>query len=108
MYDNAPIHTANKVRDWFIEMGIPVADHPPFSPDMNLIKHLWFHLKKIVQQQYLELANIGSGEDAKRALERALVEAWQLIPDKIFMAVLESMPKRVKALIEAEGWYTKY
>ena len=89
-------------------MGILVADHPPFSLDMNPIEHLWFHLKKIVQQQYLELTNIGSGEDAKRALERALDEAWQLIPDKIFMAVLESIPKRVKALIEAEGWYTKY
>jgi hypothetical protein len=108
MHDNASIHTAYKVRNWFIDMGIPVADHPPFSPDMNPIEHLWFHLKKMVQILHPELLGMGTGEEAKKALEQALIKAWDAIPDQIFQSVIESMPKRVKALIEAEGWHTKY
>jgi transposase len=108
MHDNASIHTAHAVTNWFIDMGIPLADHPPFSPDMNPIEHLWFHLKKQVQLLHPELANMGKGENDLIALEQALIEAWQAIPTEIFQKVLDSMPKRVAALIAAEGWHTKY
>ncbi len=43
---NTPIHTVHAVTNWFIDMGILLANHPPFSPNMNPIEHLWFHLKK--------------------------------------------------------------
>jgi len=39
--DNAPIHTAYKVRDWFIEHGITKLDWPPYSLDLNPIEHIW-------------------------------------------------------------------
>ena len=32
MQDNASIHTAHKVRDWFTRRGIPTLDWPPYSP----------------------------------------------------------------------------
>ena len=32
MQDNASIHTAYKVRDWFREQRIPCTDWPPYSP----------------------------------------------------------------------------
>ena len=35
MQDNAPIHTARTVRQWFEDWGIPLADHPPYSPDLS-------------------------------------------------------------------------
>ena len=41
IYDGAAIHTAYTVRRWFQDMGIPVTDHPPFSPDLNPIEHIW-------------------------------------------------------------------
>jgi hypothetical protein len=40
MHDGASIHTAYKVRDWFLEMGIPICDWPPYSPDLNPIEHV--------------------------------------------------------------------
>jgi len=39
MQDNAPIYTAKKVKQWFKERGIQVTDWPPYSPDLNPIKH---------------------------------------------------------------------
>jgi len=108
MHDNAPIHTAYTVRQWFTDMAIPMVDHPPFSPDMNPIEHLWWHLKNHVLRLHPELNNMGKGEQDLQALEQALIEAWQAIPDKIFQSCIDSMPDRVAALIAAEGWHTKY
>ena len=38
--NNASIHIAQKVKDWFKEQRIPYTDWPPYSPDLNLIEHL--------------------------------------------------------------------
>jgi len=108
MQDNAPIHMANSVRKWFEDIGIPLEDHPPYSPDLNPIEHLWWHLKNKALQLHPELQDLGVGEQALQALERALIEAWEAIPDSIFEACLNSMPKRVQAVIDADGWHTKY
>ena len=48
MQDNAPIHTARKVRQWFDENDIIVIEWPLYSSDFNPIEHLWFLLKERV------------------------------------------------------------
>ena len=55
-----------------------------------------------------ELQDIGKGEEAIEALENALVEAWEALPDNLFEQVADSMPYRVAAVIKAKGWHTKY
>ena len=40
MQDNAKIHTAKVVKEFFKEMGIPLTDWPPYSPDLNPIEHV--------------------------------------------------------------------
>jgi transposase len=40
MQDNAPIHKAHIIRDWFASRGINIIDWPPYSPNLNLIENL--------------------------------------------------------------------
>src|SRR5438876_12119642 len=41
MQDNALIHTAHTVRDWFSDHRIArITDWPPYSQDINSIKHI--------------------------------------------------------------------
>jgi hypothetical protein len=91
-----------------VDNAIPVTDWPPFSPDLNPIEHAWYHLEKLVLQKYPELKGMGKGEDAIRALENALIEAWDLLPDSLFEQLADSMPYRVAAVIKANRWHTKY
>jgi hypothetical protein len=38
----------------------------------------------------------------------AAIEAWNALGNELLCNLSDKMPKRVKAVIEAEGWYTKY
>jgi transposase len=108
MQDGASIHIAKAVKAWFKDNGIPVEDWPPYSPDMNPIEHAWFPLKKYVLENYPELLTMGDSEEAVQALGKALIEAWNSLPDSLFHALIDSMPRRVQALYDAKGWHTKY
>ena len=109
MQDNAPIHKAKKTTKWFLDQGISLVKWPPYSPDMNPIEHIWFKLKKRVYEANPDIENISSGEEKVREeLGKALQAAWELIPQEFFDALWESMPRRIAAVIEAEGWQTKY
>jgi hypothetical protein len=50
----------------------------------------------------------GESEDDIRAMEEALCAAWEALPDSLFESLIESMPRRIAACIEANGWHTKY
>jgi hypothetical protein len=109
MQDNAPIHTAHKVRDWFRENDIQTTDWPPYSPDLNPIEHAWWALKKKVQELFPEVMTaVGKTEEDRANLEHALRVSWEALPDSFFESLVESMPARIEACITAEGWHTKY
>jgi DDE superfamily endonuclease len=64
MQNNARIHTAKKVKKWFEDEGILVIEWPPYSPDLNPIKHLWARLKQWIHEHYPELNKMGASEEA--------------------------------------------
>jgi len=109
MQDNAPIHNASVVKLWFEEHGINPMNWPPYSPDLNPIEHLWVHLKKLVYEVRPDIEEVrGSDEKVRKALFEALEEAWPRLDEELLTALIGSMESRVKAVIEAEGWYTRY
>ena len=38
--DNASVHTASVVTEWFEQHNIQVDEHPPYSPGLNPIEHV--------------------------------------------------------------------
>ena len=109
MQDNAPIHTAKKVKEQFEERGINVTDWPPYSPDLNPIEHAWKRLKDTAAKMFPDLwKSNGKSEEDRTAMEEALKEAQATIPVSFFEELIESMPRRIQACIDANGWHTKY
>lgn len=109
MQDNAPIHKARRVLDWFIEQGIEVLDWPPYSPDLNPIEHLWPRLKNLVYQIDSHIEEVGGNvEKVQKVLGKALERAWKEIDPAIMEELVNSMPRLVAAVTAADGWYTKY
>ena len=107
VHDNAPIHTAKKVKAWFEEHA--VQDWAPYLPDMNLIEHVWKALKELVAVMFPEvMKNTSETEEARKELEHALQSVWNALPDSRFESLIEGMPRRIQALLDAKGWHTKY
>lgn len=42
------------------------------------------------------------------ALQEAIVAAWNAVPEAYILQLLDSMPARCHAVVEADGMHTKY
>lgn len=101
MHDSAPCHKAKVVTKFLAEENVGVLDWPGNSPDMNPIENVWKVLKDEVSK---------FGPTTKRKLIEALIAAWNHNP-KIKIAIsnsINSMPRRIEALLKAKGHQTKY
>jgi len=108
MQDNASIHTAKKIKNWFRDEGISLLNWPPYSPDMNPIEHVWKKLKEVIHQRHPELIDMGKSEADLLALSAAIIDAWDAIPQTWLNNLIDSMPRRVEAVRKKKGWHTKY
>ena len=99
--DNDPKHTCKKVRAWLEKQVFKTMKWPAQSADLNPIEHLWHHLKK----------RLGEHENPPNGilqLWERVQEEWNKISASTCQNLIESMPRRVEAVIKAKGGYTKY
>ena len=72
---------------------------PAQSPDLNPIENLW----EIIDNK-IERANVKTSEE----LFEQINKAWQEIDMRIVDSLIESMPRRMKAVIKSKVSPTKY
>lgn len=98
-HDNDPKHTATVVKEFLQKKKITVLEWPPQSPDLNPIEWLWFTLKDMVNAR--KPTSIPD-------LKNKLLDEWNSISTGVCEQLVDSMPKRLKAVIKARGGNTKY
>jgi transposase len=99
--DNDPKHTSKKATQWFEDNDIQVLVWPAQSPDINPIEHLWVHLKRA-------LLKYPTPPKGVHELWERVVKEWNRIPAETCQKLIESMPRRIKAVIRAKGGHTEY
>ncbi|KAK3870731.1 hypothetical protein Pcinc_002785 [Petrolisthes cinctipes] len=105
--DNSPIHNCKLVKDWFsTHPEIKVLPHPPRSPDLNPIEHLWAAMERRSKEK-----DLGSRYNRASVVKRAL-DFWESLRGRhgqfVTQKMVESMPRRLNCVLEAGGSYTKY
>ena len=99
--DNDPKHTFRHAQKWFKNNAIEVLDWPAQSPDLNPIEHLWSILK-------FHLAAYPDEPPSIQELWRRIEVEWEKITKDECLKLINSMPRRVAAVLKAKGGYTKY
>lgn len=99
--DNAPIHNASCVREWFEVSGIQCLSWPSCSPDLNPIENLWGIMARKIYTNGKQYSNVAD-------LKRAITETWLEINEQVLQNLINSMPNRIFQVIENQGGCTKY
>jgi transposase len=99
--DNDPKHKCKKATTWFQDHGFKVLPWPAQSPDLNPIEHLWDHLKR-------KLGEYERPPNGMIELWERVEKEWNEIDAVVCQNLIESMPRRVAAVLKAKGGYTKY
>lgn len=97
--DNAPCHKSARTMRWFQKNNTELLDWPAQSPDLNPILHLWDLLKRRVRRH-----TMNNQEDLKRCLRLE----WNSITVDDCKKLVNSLSKRISAVIKAKGGPTKY
>jgi hypothetical protein len=57
---------------------------------------------------YLELVSTLNNADTLDLLIRCAIDTWDRLGEALLSRLIDTIVHRVKAVINAEGWYTKY
>ena len=93
--------------DQLKENGIKVIDWPLYSLDLNLIKNIQALLKKKIYK--LEPSLITRSDSIMLSLlYKTAIRAQELLLEELLNNLTLEMENRYEAVIEVDGWYTKY
>lgn len=102
-HDNDPKHTANTVKAYLQRISnkgkITIMEWPSQSPDLNPIENLW----NIVKMKRKGIKAL-SAED----LFQKVSKIWREISTETLNKLVESMPRRIEAVIRNNGGHIKY
>ena len=94
--DNAIPHRARAVDDYLHEQDIIRMGWAPYRPDMNSIEHIWNEIGRGLEELDPQSVNL-------RQLGVVVQHLWQQIPLERVQTLVSSMPRRVRALVDARG-----
>lgn len=101
MDDNARHHRSRAVKAYLENESVNTLPWPARSPDLNPIEHLWDQLGRRIQA-------LEPPPQTLQQLEAQLHREWRQITLQQIRRLTGSMRRRVAAVIQANGGYTRY
>jgi hypothetical protein len=102
MQDNASCHRSNLTKANLQKRRIPFIKWPQYSPDLNLIEHVWSWMKNWIQKHYYT-AYYDASKILLPDLRRIIQEAWDAVPNEFIDSLYQSWWRRCQAVIDAKG-----
>jgi transposase len=102
MQDSAPAHSAKGTLEYLRERGIICIQWPSYSPDSSPIETVWNWMKDWIQEHHNNNLRTYDG------LRAAILAAWEAVDAAYLLELLQSMPARCQAVIDANGMHTRY
>ena len=99
--DNARPHVARIVQRFFVNHQIELLPWPALSPDLSPIENMW----SMVAQRLTQMTSPAATPDD---LWQRVEAAWAAVPQEHIQSLLDSMPRRVAAVISNNGGYSGY
>lgn len=93
------VHGSKATRKWLGDNVLFIDPWPANSPDLNPIEHVWSWLSREVGK-----LNPKSVEEYWSALD----ETWRSMDPSLFRNLVDSMPRRLRAVVRANGGNTEY
>lgn len=101
-HDNSSIHTSAVVRQWIEENNLQILPWPARSPDLNPIENICAYIK-------MQLESIYDAHPANQvALWDRIQHIWDEITDDQCRHLVESMPDRLRIVVDNNGQWTGY
>jgi len=97
LHDNAPAHCTIRVHQFLAQRGVPVLDHPPYSPDLAPANFFLFpHLKSIMKgTRFADVA----------AIQERVTAVLRLIPTEAFADSFQNLYERCQKCVVKNGDY---
>ncbi|VCU39982.1 Bgt-51059, partial [Blumeria graminis f. sp. tritici] len=106
MQDNAPTHCAVITMEDMSQRLIQPIFWPANLPDLNPIEAVWNKMKHYIQRHH---PNPGCGKQRYQdSLCKVVKEVWDSVSSEDLVRLIQSMPVRCQAVVDADGGPTRY
>lgn len=98
--DRSPIHTSRLTVNYLSETQLKVINWPGRAPDLNPMENLWAEMAKNVDP--------GNCHTPDELWENICISWNEIRKTSKCEVIVNSMPRRIKSVIEQGGFWTKY
>ncbi len=97
--DGSPVHNSEECNT--AKRNMRMALHPPSSPDLNVIEHVWAELKR-------RMNLIPRLPGNKEKLFEVAQQVWSEIPQEFIDKCVDSFSQRLRDVIAIKGGHTRW